>query len=99
MRLVYTTCSTKLAESILNNSFRTVGSIETYSSIDTAVKMACPGDEWLVVLGISTKFSFPVADFIANLHCPEGIPDGFLQGLIKLSNASEVLGGLGSREV
>lgn len=49
---VYTTCLPKVAESLVDGTFFFPGLIEFYYDVEDALKMAHPGDKWLVALRI-----------------------------------------------
>ncbi len=75
---VYTTCFTNVAQSTIDGIFRG-GLLEVYADQETAIKMAHPGDEWLVTLAVQeSEISHNMID------CSKGIPEGFLYSLTKL---------------
>jgi hypothetical protein len=88
MKFLYTTCFSQVAESILRGSFKPGGYIEVYSSPDTALKLAHPEDEWVVILRVPDI----LARECVNIDCSDDeMLDDYLYGLVKLSKFKEIV--------
>lgn len=87
MTFLYTTCFSRVAESLMNGTFSSEGYVEMYKDIEYALKMAHPGDEWVITLRVSKDEVLQ-----SQVNCTSEFLNAHLYSLFKLDAFREVLG-------
>lgn len=91
---VYTTCFSRIADSIKDKTFSFPGSIELYLDVEIARQMAHPGDDCLLVFTLpisSEELAKCQLTRIISVRCDENFPNNYLCEVIKLNNSKDCI--------